>query len=241
MLQPNGSHHRRVTPGSDRWGFTAFPPLQTERAIFTALRFPVGSKYCETEDEEQAPGSRADETRFISIPSFFLNPYVSVRSTYPGEPLPCPSHYRTAFGSYVASALSALCWHSRTPLAWVKACESSRIPILTVLASRSCLLYAGWDNEAIHTCVGNQGDTHRTVLVRAYQPVSPFRVNDASDTGFFRQHRRQGWLPFRWTGSQIGFVVSGLPTPNCATIRRRPLSLLVIAQTRFSMNNSQNR
>ena len=36
---------------NDRYGFTAFPPFQTERAIFTALRFPVGSEYLETEDE----------------------------------------------------------------------------------------------------------------------------------------------------------------------------------------------
>src|SRR4030095_790477 len=28
--------------GSDREGFTAFPPLQTEQARFRALRFPVG-------------------------------------------------------------------------------------------------------------------------------------------------------------------------------------------------------
>src|SRR6516162_2839853 len=28
--------------GSDRWGFAAFPPLQTEQARFRALRFPVG-------------------------------------------------------------------------------------------------------------------------------------------------------------------------------------------------------
>lgn len=124
------------------------------------------------------------------------------------------------------------------PTVWVNACESSRIPKQTVFASRSCLLYAGWDTGAIHTCGRSQGDTHHTVLVRAYQPVSPFKIHDASDTGFLRQHRRQDWLPFRWTGSQIGFVVSGLPTPQRATLRRRPLSLLVIDQTRFSMNNS---
>jgi len=30
----------------DRLGFSAFPPIQTERATFTALRFPVGFRSC---------------------------------------------------------------------------------------------------------------------------------------------------------------------------------------------------
>src|SRR6266536_5413567 len=80
-----------------------------------------------------------------------------------------------------------------------------------------------------------------TVLVMAYQPVSPFDRNGALNTGFSRQHRAQGLSPFPWTGSEEESVVSGLPTSECATFRRRPLSPRVTVQTRLLKSNTSSR
>jgi hypothetical protein len=74
--------------------------------------------------------------------------------------------------------------------------------------------------------------TISTVLVMASQPVSPFLDYDVSNTGFSRQHRTQDLSPFRWTGSQIRSVVSGLPTSSRATTGRRPLNPLTTVQVR---------
>jgi hypothetical protein len=47
-----------------------------------------------------------------------------LRVPFPGEPSPCPAHYRLAFDYYVAAALSPACWHFRI-LFRVKRFESS--------------------------------------------------------------------------------------------------------------------
>jgi len=110
-----------------------------------------------------------------------------------------------------------------------------------VLAPRSCLLYAGgvWEPSA-----------HTALLVAAIlipfwfgrpQPVSPVDRNGASDTGFSRQHRAQGLSPFPWTGSEIGVVVSGLPTLARAIRQRRPLSPRVTVHTRLLKSNTSSR
>jgi hypothetical protein len=75
----------------------------------------------------------------------------------------------------------------------------------------------------------------------ACQPVSPFDRNGALNTGFSRQHRAQGLSPFPIPGSEIGSVVSGLPTLDGAAIQRRPLSPRVTVHTRLLKSNTSPR
>ena len=60
----------------------------------------------------------------------------------PGGPAPCLLHYREAFGYYAASVRSPTRWHSCGSCEhwW---CERSLISHREVIATRSCLLYAG--------------------------------------------------------------------------------------------------
>jgi hypothetical protein len=55
--------------GNDREGFTAFPPFQTERATFTALRFPVGPV-----DSERVDSSVSTEGRTSLKDHHLLSP-----------------------------------------------------------------------------------------------------------------------------------------------------------------------
>ncbi len=60
----------------------------------------------------------------------------------PGGPSPCPSHYRKAFGYYAASVRSPARWHSRGSCEHWRY-ERSLISYREVIATRSCVLYAG--------------------------------------------------------------------------------------------------
>jgi len=110
---------------------------------------------------------------------------------------------------------------------------SSLLPLIDVIAPRSCLLYAGWSYGTVLTRIQSRGGYHLPVLGMASQPVSPFYRHDASNTGFFRQHRAQGSRRFPWTGSEIQLFVNGLHTAGSAAPRRMPFNPLVTVQTRL--------
>ncbi len=111
--------------------------------------------------------------------------------------------------------------------------QSSLLPLPDVIAPHSCLLYAGWSYETVLTRIQSRGGYHLPVLGMASQPVSPFYSYDASNTGFFRQHRAQGSRRFPWTGSEIQLFVNGLHTAGSAAPRRMPFNPLVTVQTRL--------
>jgi len=111
--------------------------------------------------------------------------------------------------------------------------QSSLLPLPDVIAPRSCLLYAGWSYETVLARIQSRGGYHLPVLGMASQPVSPFYSHDASNTGFFRQHRAQGSRRFPWTGSEIQLFVNGLHTAGSAAPRRMPFNPLVTVQTRL--------
>ena len=79
----------------------------------------------------------------------------SILTAYPGGPSPCPGHYSQAFGYYAASALRPARWHFRVPPRWVKRHGSSPVPTQELIATRSCLLYAGW-YQGQHEPVGDR-------------------------------------------------------------------------------------
>jgi len=118
---------------------------------------------------------------------------------------------------------------------------SSLLPLIDVIAPRSCLLYAGWSYGTVLTRIQSRGGHHLPVLGMASQPVSPFYSHDASNTGFFRQHRAQGSRRFPWTGSEIQLFVNGLHTAGSAAPRRMPFNPLVTVQTRLFMSNTFHR
>ena len=70
--------------------------------------------------------------------------WLAFRCTYPGGPSPCPADYRQALGYYAASALPSACWRFRIPCRGKAAWEFPSSSVNDVVATRSCLLYAGW-------------------------------------------------------------------------------------------------
>lgn len=103
------------------------------------------------------------------------------------------------------------------PKTWARRYQSSLLPTEDVRASLSLPAIR---RMVCWNCPHRGGKSLRqtitTVLVMASQPVSPCLDYDVSNAGFSRQHRPQDLSPFRWTGSQIRSVVSGLPTPRSA-------------------------
>ncbi len=73
----------------------------------------------------------------------------------------------------------------------VKQFESSPVPHGRVLATRSCLLYAGCMVRYPSLMCKQQG-TNTIPFGPSVSAISLVQVYDASDAGFFRQHRPQG-------------------------------------------------
>lgn len=135
-----------MRPCGGRSGFSAFPLPQTERATFTALRFPVGPRYSGSADSkrpsERCTSRKGLSSAFLSCPfalfSFGL-PWRTFTLSWPLQP-----------GIWLLRRLRLPC---RTlafsrPTSWVKRYGSSPVPIVDVIAIRSCPLYAGCTVES---------------------------------------------------------------------------------------------
>jgi hypothetical protein len=95
-------------------------------------------------------------------------------------------------------------------------------------ATCRCLLYAGRNGN--NACRRNDRQAHRhPILGRAYQPLSPVFLHDASNAGSYRHPGPQDWSVGRlWlTAAELlsaGFRPLGLPTPDACCVVLAPLS-----------------
>jgi hypothetical protein len=88
-----------------------------------------------------------------------------------------------------------------------------------VIATRSCLLYAGWIRDNMRT-VWQPPHPPPSLLGRVIQPLAPVARNGASAAGSSRQRRLQGWSVICGVVSRCRTFVRRLQTPRGATARR---------------------
>ena len=112
---------------------------------------------------------------------------------------------------------------SRPPHRGRAAWEFPSSRVNDVIATRSCLLYAGWirDNAGRF---GTRPAPHHPILGRVVQPLAPAARNDASAAGSSRQHRSQDWSVIRLVVGRCRTFVRGLQTPRGAAAQRLPRS-----------------
>jgi hypothetical protein len=161
---------------------------------------------------------------------------LAVLSAYPGGPSPCPADYRQALGYYAASAFPSACWHFRIPFRGKAAWEFPSSGVNDVVATRSCLLYAGWIRDNMCT-VWQPTHPPPSLLGRVIQPRAPVARNDASVAGSSRQHRSQGWSVIRLVVGRCRTFVRRLQTPGGATARRPPRSPRPVVPGRLLRSN----
>jgi len=226
--------------GNDRSGFAAFPPFQTQHATFTALRFPGRSRYSRRADSWLPTGRRTSRT---SLPTSAFLPS-SICSAFQGRPLAGLHLVRPMTGRPLATTPPPPSLPHAGMLAsprGAKRCESSPVPDEEVLATRSCVLSAGRSKEQ---SLGDDGTPRAAAVPFWFGCFSRFTRLDLRHVARFC--RAEALVvsigcrgsPVARSARSSGYVVSGLPTPESATPRRRPLTPRAIAHARSFMNNS---
>ncbi len=101
-----------------------------------------------------------------------------------------------------------------------------------VIVTSSCLLYAEWIRDNMDT-VYQPAHPPPSLLGWVCQPLSPIARNDASSTGFLRQHRSQGWSVIRRVVGRCRTFVRRLQTFVVAPHERLLRSPRTVVQVRL--------
>jgi hypothetical protein len=82
--------------------------------VLTPQSAPVRAQHNPLHGVPRCAGEQGSTTPTVICFLWFVH-FFSLQVPFPGEPSPCPAHYRLAFDYYVAAALSPACWHSCIP------------------------------------------------------------------------------------------------------------------------------